>query len=164
MGGFQYRDLRFGRQRSLDQVRLTCADSAFGWYGNNNATGVTINIDGATCQPNGAFGIGYNLTGGNLGGGSSRLDMGSSGGFHSHITSLASGTTSVVNPGGNEILFHTDSGQTTYTFTTVLGTTPSGIDLNVQVPIWWTPASTSRSGLKWNAVWMKHGNAFRIVW
>ncbi len=113
---------------------LTCPNNAFGWYGNNNATGVTINIDGATCQPNGAFGIGYNLTGGIIGTGSSRLDLGSSGGFNAFITSLASSTTSVVNPAGG-IMFRTDSGQTAYTFTTAAGTTPSGIDLDIPAAV-----------------------------
>lgn len=113
---------------------LTCPNNAFGWYGNNNATGVTININGATCQPNGAFGIGYNLTGGRLGTGTSRLDLGRSGGFDAFVTSLASSTTSVVDPAGG-VLFRTDSGQTAYTFSTAQGTTPSGVDLDIPVVI-----------------------------
>lgn len=113
---------------------LTCSGGAFGWYGNNNAGGLTINIDGASCQPNGAFGIGYVLTGGQLGGGGS-LHLGRSGGFDAFITSHASSVTSVVNPGGGEILFRNDSGQNNYTFTAEAGTTPSGIDLDIQKPI-----------------------------
>lgn len=114
---------------------LNCPNNAFGWYGNNNATGLTININGATCQPNGAFGIAYNLTGGTIGTGASRLDMGRSGGFDSFIHSKASSTTSVVNPGGGEVLFRVDSGQTVFTFDTEAGTTPSGIDLDIQQPL-----------------------------
>lgn len=113
---------------------LNCPGNAFGWFGNNNALGVTINVNRALCQPNGAFGIAYNLTGGTIGTGTSRMDMGRSGGFNSYITSLASDTTSVVNPNGG-VLMRVDSGQANYTFTTALGTTPSGIDLDIQKSI-----------------------------
>lgn len=113
---------------------LTCSGGAFGWYGNNSADGLTININGASCQPNGAFGIGYVLTGGQISGGGS-LHLGRSGGFDAFITSHASSVTSVVNPAGGEILFRNDSGQTNFTFTAEAGTTPNGIDLDIQKPI-----------------------------
>ncbi len=113
---------------------LACAYQPFGWYANNNLVGLTININNATCQENGSFGVSYNLTGGSLTGNSSRLDLGASGGFNSFITTYPSATTSVLNP-TNQILLRNDSGQTAYTFTMAAGTTTSGIDLDVQQPI-----------------------------
>ena len=117
---------------------LQCNDGAFGWYGNNNAAGITINITNATCQANGAFGVSYTLTGGSLVGtgygSGQRLDLGASGGFNVFITSYPSATTSVVNP-LTQVLLRTDSGQTSYPFTAGAGTTASGVDLEVQVPI-----------------------------
>jgi fibronectin-binding autotransporter adhesin len=121
---------------------LTMNGGAFGWYGNNNAGGLTVNVDGAICQPSGAFGIGYNLKGGTLGTGTSRLDMGRSGGFNSFINSKASSTTSVVNPAGGEVLFRNDSGQTVFTFDTEAGTTLNGIDLDIQKPLNQTSGSS----------------------
>ncbi|MEK7953635.1 beta strand repeat-containing protein [Luteolibacter soli] len=115
---------------------------AFGWYGNNNATGITVNVNGATCYPSGAFGIGYVLTGGTITGGADRLDLGSSGGFDGFISSKASSVTSTVNPAGG-LLFRNDSGQANYVFNTQAGTTPTGIDLDLLAPITqWSGGST----------------------
>jgi len=114
---------------------LTCDYGAFGWYANNNPSGLTINATGATCQPNGAFGVAYTLTGGNISGGSMRLDLGASAGFNAFVTTYPSSTTSVINPGGGSLMLRNDSGQATYVFTTAAGTTPTGVDLDIQVPI-----------------------------
>ncbi len=118
---------------------LTCASGAFGWYGNNSSDGLTIHVNGAVCQPNGAFGVAYVLTGGTIGTGSSRLDLGRSGGFDSSISSLASSTTSVVNPSGGIMLrpdaASGDISQPNWVITAEAGTTPSGIDLDIQKPI-----------------------------
>jgi len=114
---------------------LTCGDTPFGWYGNNNATGLAINITNATCQPNGCFGVAYTLTGGSISGSANRLDLGASGGFNASVTSYASSTTSTINPGGGFVFLRADSGQTSYTFNVAAGTTSSGIDLDVPVYI-----------------------------
>ena len=119
----------------LPGTSLTCDYGAFGWYANNNTGGLTINVNGANCQPNGAFGVGYTLTGGNISGGSMRLDLGASAGFNSFVTTFPSSTTSVINPGGGSMMLRNDSGQTTYVFTAAAGTTPAGVDLDIQVPI-----------------------------
>jgi len=117
---------------------LTCNDGAFGWYGNNNVTGLTINIINAVCQANGSFGVAYTLSGGSMVGtgygSGQRLDLGVSGGFNASIATWPSATTSVLNPTG-QILLRGDSGQTVYPFTVAAGTTSSGVDLDVQVPI-----------------------------
>jgi fibronectin-binding autotransporter adhesin len=119
---------------------LACDGSAFGWGG--NSSGLTININHAACQPNGAFGIGYTLTGGTITGGGGSLTMGRSiNGFDSYITSLASSTTSLVSLSGG-ISLRTDTvyggtagAQTSYTLTAAAGSTPSGIDLDIQATI-----------------------------
>jgi fibronectin-binding autotransporter adhesin len=115
---------------------LNCDYRAFGWYANNGAGGLTINVNGATCFPTGSFGIAYALTGGNIAGGvNATLDLGASGGFNSSIKTYASATTSVINPSGGKVLLRSDSGQVNYTFDVAAGTTSNGIDLDVQVPI-----------------------------
>ncbi len=120
---------------------LTCNAGAFGWYANNNAAGLTINIDeGATCQANGAFGVAYTLKGGSIiGTNSQRLDLGKSSTFNASVTSFASATTSVINP-TTQVYLRTDSGQTSYTFTVADGS--ALIDLDIQKPINTQGAST----------------------
>ncbi len=117
----------------LPGTALTCNYNTFGWYANNNAIGLTININGATCQPNGAFGVSYTLTGGSIVGGTGRLDLGGYAGFTATVTTYPSATTSVINPGGGYVIFRNDSGQTNYTFNVAAGTTTNGIDLDVPV-------------------------------
>jgi len=131
---------------------LTCAYQPFGWYANNNTTGLTINITNAICQENGSFGVAYTLTGGSITGNSLRLDLGASGGFNSFITTYPSSTMSVLNP-TNQILLRGDSGQTIYSFTVAAGTTSNGIDLDVQQPI--TQNSTACSVVKAGAGMMQ---------
>lgn len=112
---------------------LTCNGAAFGWYANNNAGGCTINIDGADCQANGAFGVAYTLKGGTISGGNGqRLDLGKSSTFNTSITSYASATTSVINP-ATQVMLRGDSGQTSYPFTVADG--DAAIDLDIQKPI-----------------------------
>ena len=118
----------------------------FGWGG-----GLTeLNVNGGTVAGGlggddgglGTFGIVYNLTGGTIAA-NARFDLGTYGGIDGAINSLASSTTSVITTNVLEILFRNDSGQTSYTFNVAAGTTPSGIDLDIQAPVAQLNASCS---------------------
>jgi fibronectin-binding autotransporter adhesin len=107
----------------------------WGWYANNNATGLTVNLSGGSFNLNnlhqGSFGVKAVLTGGSITGGgtSSRWELGRSGGFDGTITTLASATTSTITAG--IVMMRPDSGQTNYPFAVAQGTTASGVDLEI---------------------------------
>ena len=107
----------------------------WGWYANNNATGLSINLNGGTFKLNnkrqGSFGVTANLTGGTIDGGgtSSRWDVGRSGGFDVGINSFASPAKSLVSAGSLQL--RPDSGQTVFPFNVAQGTTVDGVDLEI---------------------------------
>lgn len=107
----------------------------WGWYGNNNATGLTVNLNGGTFKLNnkrqGSFGVTTNLTGGTIDGGgtTSRWDVGRSAGFNVSINSFASPVKSLISAGTLQL--RPDSGQTLFPFVVAQGTTPDGIDLEI---------------------------------
>lgn len=111
----------------------------WGWYGNNDATGITVNLSGGTFKMNnlhqGSFGVKATLSGGSIdgGGAASRWELGRSGGFDGGITSFASPVTSTVTAG--IIMMRSDSGQLSYPFAVAQGTTPGGIDLDISSSI-----------------------------
>jgi autotransporter-associated beta strand protein len=105
-----------------------------------------IQVVGGTFIGNGNFGnwpINLQLTGGTVTGGS-RFDLGPGNGRFSTITSLPSASRSVIAPTHPEgILVRSDCGQSEVVFTTGLGTTPDGIDLEVAcniIQLWYFPA------------------------
>lgn len=118
----------------------------WGWYANNNATGLNINLNGGTFKLNnkrqGSFGITANLTGGTIDGGgtTSRWDVGRSGGFDVGINSFASSTKSLISAGALQL--RPDSGQTVFPFNVAQGTTAEGVDLEISGNLVGTTAGT----------------------
>ena len=111
---------------------LALSNNPTGWGGGLTA----LNVNGGTVTGNGglgAFAVTYNLTGGTIAG-SARLDLGSYNSVSGTINSLASSNTSVIN-NSQGILLRPDSGQTGYLITTEAGTTSSGVDLHINMPI-----------------------------
>jgi fibronectin-binding autotransporter adhesin len=107
---------------------LTMSNNPVGWGGGLTA----LNVNGGTVNGGGglgAFGVTYNLTGGTISG-AARLDLGQYGSSLGSINSLASDTTSVINI-SQGILLRRDSGQTSFTITTAAGSSPSGVDLQI---------------------------------
>ena len=97
----------------------------------------TLNLNGATIVGTGglgSFAIVYNLTGAAINA-TTRFDLATYNGADGAINSLASSTTSVISSNISEIFFRGDSGQSNFTFTTAAGTTPSGVDLDLQTGI-----------------------------
>jgi len=112
----------------------TCSlasSTALGWGG-----GVTdINLNGGELSGAGAmaFGVSYHLTGGTINSTGS-IRMGVLTGFPNvTLSSSASATTSVINAGGLSLA--TTFGQDSLAVTVAQGTTPSGVDLQINAPI-----------------------------
>ncbi|MFM8358986.1 MAG: autotransporter-associated beta strand repeat-containing protein, partial [Verrucomicrobiota bacterium] len=108
---------------------LSLSNNPTGWGGGLTA----VEVQGGTVTGNGglgAFGVVYQLTGGTISG-SARIDLGTYGSVDGAIRSLASPVTSFLSNSAG-IQLRGDSGQTTYRVTTAAGTTPSGVDLQIQ--------------------------------
>lgn len=105
--------------------------TALGWGG-----GLTdIHLNGGELSGAGAlaFGVSYHLTGGTINATGS-IRMGVLTGFPNvTLSSSASATTSVINAGGLSLA--TTFGQDSLVVTVAQGTTPSGIDLQINAPI-----------------------------
>jgi autotransporter-associated beta strand protein len=90
-----------------------------------------LNVNGGTVTGFGlgTYGIVFNLTGGSINT-TARMDLGGYNSVNGTINSLASATTSVVTASGG-VMLRRDSGQTSYTMATEMGTTSSGVDLQL---------------------------------
>lgn len=140
---------------SLTRTRLITANAGttidmlvalpWGWYANNNANGLTLDLNGGSFKMNGkrqgSFGVDLKMTGGSVDGGGvgSRWDLGRSGGFDVGIRSFASAVKSTFS--ADTLMLRPDSLQTLYPINVAQGTTPDGVDLEISSNIGGTATS-----------------------
>jgi autotransporter-associated beta strand protein len=111
---------------------LALTNSPVGWGGGLT----TINVNRGTITGNGglgAFAMTFNLNGATINS-AARLDLGRYAGNDGTINSLSSPVTTAITV-AQGMMLRVDSGQTSYTINVEPGTTPSGIDMQMNSPI-----------------------------